>query len=50
MICKKESAGGCDTITADAIQISKTIPLHSRIAAYLLRVGTALATAFRGLA
>lgn len=50
MTYEKESAGGCETTTADTNQILQIIPLHRRIMRHLAHVASMLATDFRGLA
>lgn len=50
MIRKKESAGGCETTTADTNNATKIIPLCTRIKALSMRLAAMLATVFRGLA
>ena len=47
---KKESAGGLDSTTAEAIHASKIIPSAFSFEALFTRFAAMLATIFRGLA
>jgi hypothetical protein len=46
---KKESAGGCDTTTADTNKATQTIALHVRMLQAVSRLAAWLAVVFRGL-
>lgn len=50
MIRKKESAGGCETTTAETNNAPKIISLCTRIKAAIVGYGAMLANVFRGLA
>lgn len=50
MTRKKESAGGCETTTAETNNVPKIISLCTRFWAAFIRYGAILANLFRGLA
>lgn len=50
MTRKKESAGGCETTTADTNNATEIIPFRTRAKALFLRVAAMLAAFLRGLA
>lgn len=50
MTRKKESAGGCETTTADTKYTTRIIPLCSRVKSAFLRLAAMLTTVLRGLA
>lgn len=49
MTHQKESAGGCETITADTNYANRIIPFCTRVKAAIVRYAALLATLLRGL-